>query len=80
MNTVLITPCFNAAQNLENIYESLMCQTDSRWSCIMIDDISTDNTWEKMQDISKRDKKFSCVKNHEKHYALKNIVTAARAY
>ena len=46
----------------------------------MIDDISEDDTWEKMQDISKRDKKFSCVKNHEKHYALKNIVTAARAY
>ena len=80
MNLVLISPCFNAEQNLENIYESLVCQTDSRWSCIMIDDISTDDTWNKMQDLASRDKKFSCIKNSDKQYALKNIVNTSRKY
>jgi len=46
----------------------------------MIDDMSTDNTLNKMNDISKRDNRFSYIQNYEKKYALKNIVEAAREY
>lgn len=80
MKIVFISPCFNASKNLENIYDSLMCQTDSRWSCIMIDDMSTDDTWKKMNDISSRSDKFSCIKNSTKNYALKNIIRSSRKY
>jgi glycosyltransferase involved in cell wall biosynthesis len=77
---IFIVPSFNAEKNLENIYESLVCQTDDRWSCVMIDDMSTDKTWKKMEEISNRNDKFSCIKNKEKKFALRNIVEISRNY
>ena len=78
MKVVFIVPCFNASKNLDTLVESLMSQRDDRWSCIIIDDISEDDTWEKLSSIKNR--KFSVVKNKEKSFALKNIVTHSRLY
>ena len=80
MKITFIVPCFNAEKNLENVYDSLICQTDKRWSCVMIDDISEDKTWDKMNDIAKRDERFSCIKRSEKFFALRNIISVARKY
>ena len=49
-----------------------MVQTDDRWSAIIVDDISTDNTWKAIQRLP-RDK-FLTIKNQEKKYALRNVV------
>jgi len=80
MKVVFISPCFNAERNLENLCASLKVQENNRWSSILIDDISEDETWKMMQSICFRDDRFSCHKNTLKKYALRNIVEAARLF
>jgi len=80
MKVIFIVPCFNAEKNLDKLSKSLISQTSENWSCIMIDDISSDNTWDKISEISEFDKRFTGIKNTEKKYALKNIVEEARKY
>jgi glycosyltransferase involved in cell wall biosynthesis len=78
MRVLFIVPCFNASKNIQNIVTSLMSQSDDRWSCIIIDDISSDNTFEISKSISSD--KFTTIRNKEKKYALRNIVETSRLY
>jgi glycosyltransferase involved in cell wall biosynthesis len=78
MRVLFVVPCYNAAKNIHNIVDSLMSQTDDMWSCVIIDDISSDNTFEISKSI--RSDKFAVVKNKEKKYALRNIVETSRLY
>tara|TARA_E500000331_G_scaffold358387_1_gene424811 strand:- start:3092 stop:3790 length:699 start_codon:yes stop_codon:yes gene_type:complete len=78
MKVVFIIPCFNALKNIDTLVSSLSDQKDDRWQAIFIDDISEDNTWNKLSKIDNN--KISIVKNTEKKFALKNIVSHARLY
>jgi glycosyltransferase involved in cell wall biosynthesis len=78
VRVLFIIPCFNASKNIPNIISSLTSQTDDRWNCVIVDDISTDNTFEVVKSI--KSKKFAIIKNDEKKYALRNIVDTARLY
>jgi len=78
VRVLFIVPCFNASKNIQNIVSSLTSQTDDRWGCVIVDDISTDNTFEVIKSI--KSKKFTIIKNDEKKYALRNIVETARLY
>ena len=40
----VIVPCYNQAQYLNEVLESVMDQTYLNWECIIIDDGSPDNT------------------------------------
>jgi len=78
MKVIFIVPCFNASRNLDTLLKSLRDQKDDRWKCIIIDDMSEDDTWEKLSSID--DEKILIVKNSEKSFALKNIVSHSRLY
>ena len=78
MKVIFIVPCFNASRNIDVLVNSLNSQKDDRWSAIFIDDISEDDTWEKISKI--KNNKMSAVKNTTKNFALKNIVSHARLY
>jgi len=78
MRVLFIVPCFNASKNIKNIVSSLESQDDDRWSCVIIDDMSTDNTREVISSIKSR--KFASIINKEKKYALRNIVETSRLY
>ena len=81
MNTVVfIVPCFNASKNIQNIIDSLLAQKNENWVCIFADDISTDNTWDVLQEVEKTDKRIFISKNETKLFALRNIVEKARMY
>jgi len=80
MKVIFIVPCFNAEKNLDKLSESLVCQTNENWSCIMIDDMSEDSTVRKMKEIAGKDKRFHVQVNEEKKYALRNIVENARLF
>jgi glycosyltransferase involved in cell wall biosynthesis len=81
MQIVFIVPCFNAEMNLEFLSNSLLSQKNKNWKCILIDDISNDDTWHKIKEICDKDKtRFEGIKNTEKKYALRNIVEVARKY
>ena len=80
MKFQFIVPCFNAERNLDKLKDSLVGQDDDRWECTFIDDISSDNTFQKIQSICKENDKFSFIKNEDKKFALKNIVEQSRKY
>ena len=77
---VFISPCFNASENLETLISSVISQKDSRWEHVLIDDISTDDTASNLLRLTKKDDRFTVIKNKEKKYALKNIIQVARKY
>ena len=72
MKVIFVVPTFNMGNNFNNIIKSFLSQNNDSWSCIIVDDMSTDDTWKKLESIN--DKRFHCVKNSEKKYDLKNII------
>lgn len=80
MKLVFVSPCYNAANNLESLIDSVKCQTDDRWEHVFIDDISNDGTFAKLESLVGDDSRFKLIKNTEKKFALKNIVEVARLY
>ena len=68
MKVVFIVPCYNAEKNLDNLANSLKQQNNKNWSCIFIDDISSDNTWKKINEITLSDSRFEGVKNKVKKF------------
>ena len=80
MRVVFIVPCYNMSENFEVLVESITSQKSEDWSCIMIDDISDDDTWGKISNLQNSDGRFTGVKNLEKKYALRNIVENSRSF
>ena len=78
MKVLFIVPSFNAEKNIDTLVASLDEQTDDRWSCLIIDDISEDSSWSKISSIN-HPKIFS-MRNTKKRFALRNIVSHARMY
>jgi len=74
-----IVPSYNIEKNIDTLVGSFHAQKNSSWECLIIDDMSTDNTWEKLESI-RSDPKVSVRKNLKKKYALKNIVEVAKLY
>ena len=70
-----ITPSYNASNHLTELYESLLEQTNKNWNWIILNDISTDNTYEVSKDIVTKDnlKRVSVINHIDKKYALKGI-------
>lgn len=57
MNEVvsIITPCFNRAHLVTETAESILAQTYPHWEWMIVDDGSTDNSWEVLQSLAARD-------------------------
>ena len=58
MNIVFIVPCFNAEMNLDLLTNSLLAQKNHNWKCILVDDMSTDDTWKKIKKLHKELNKY----------------------
>jgi len=80
MRVVFIVPCFNMGPNFDDLVSSIIAQDNDQWSCIMIDDMSDDNTWKKISETCLHNDKFQGVKNTNKKFALKNIVDSSRIF
>jgi len=81
MNKVIfISPMFNAIAHLEDLVDSIKDQRNSNWEHIIIDDMSTDESYKLACELTKDDKRFTVIKNTEKCWALKNVVNHARCY
>lgn len=66
-NSVLIsvvTPVFNGEQFLETTYRCLLNQTYSHWEWVVVDDGSTDSTWQMLQKMAAGDERVRCFTQH----------------
>ena len=77
---VFISPMYNAKPHLAELVESLQEQSNPNWRHIIVDDMSTDGSWEYACKLSKDDDSIEVRKNKEKDWALKNIVKIAREF
>lgn len=54
----IIIPLFNRETLILATLESVLCQSDSHWECIIIDDGSTDHSYQVVSDFIKDDSRF----------------------
>lgn len=59
----VITPAYNAERHIKEAIDSILLQTLSDFEFIILDDCSTDNTWEIIKQLSKKDNRIIAVKN-----------------
>ena len=70
----IIIPCYNAAPYVAETIESIVDQTYTNWECIIIDDHSTDNSWQIIESYQQFKNTFSKkiivqqVKSNLQHY------------
>ena len=68
----IIIPVYNSENWISRTIESVQDQKYRNYECYISDDMSTDNTFQVAQSVTKEDK-FSVTKCLSKKYALKNI-------
>lgn len=77
---VFISPMHNAEKHLPDLISSIKEQTNKNWEHIIIDDMSTDESYNLAHDLTKDDDRFKIIKNKNRKYALRNIVEVAREF
>ena len=70
-----VIPFYNAERWLEKCITSVKRQNYKNFECFLIDDLSTDSSYEVASKAAANDDRFHLVKNKEKKYALGNIVS-----
>jgi glycosyltransferase involved in cell wall biosynthesis len=80
MKIIFITPVYNAKPHLPDLIESLQEQTNENWELHIVDDLSTDDSYEYSLNVAKSDKRIKVIKNTEKCWALKNVIKVARNF
>ena len=57
----ILLPAYDCADTLPECLESIACQSEARWECIVVDDGSRDRTREIARDFARRDPRFRVV-------------------
>jgi len=70
----IIVPFYNVEKWIKLCIKSVKIQTYTNFQCILIDDISNDNTNAIVRDLIKDDDRFLLINNSKKQFALKNII------
>lgn len=60
----IITPVYNRRNLIRETLDSVLNQSFQVWECIIIDDGSTDGTWETLQEYASKDHRFKIFKRH----------------
>ena len=74
----IIIPLYNVEKWIGRCLKSVQGQNYSNFRCYVVNDISTDNTEQKILNQIKDDDRFVYISNKEKKYALKNIYDTIR--
>ena len=62
MEISIIIPMYNASKYVEACINSIKSQTYMEWECIIIDDCSTDNSFDIVKNLTESDERFVLVK------------------
>jgi len=65
-------PAYNAEKYIAEAIESILSQTYQNLELIIIDDCSTDNTWELIRKFRNKDKRIQVFQNNENLYIAEN--------
>ena len=76
MHFKIIVPLYNVEKWISACLRSIIVQKHEDWQCVIVDDMSTDETAVKIRKIIGDDPRFLFVQNEKKAYALKNIYDA----
>ena len=68
----VIMPAYNAEKYIGEAIESILNQTFTDYEFIILDDASTDSTWEIIQNYAKQDARILPVKNEKNLYIAEN--------
>ena len=69
-------PFYNVEKWIKKTIRSVKRQNYKNFECILIDDMSTDNSVEIAQQEIENDNRFRLIKNTEKKFVLKNLCDA----
>ena len=70
----IIIHMYNVEKWIQTTIRSVMAQTYANYEVIIVDDISTDNSCDKVKELIGVDSRFQLVENKKKRFALENIV------
>tara|TARA_R110002020_G_scaffold78557_6_gene197488 strand:- start:619 stop:1863 length:1245 start_codon:yes stop_codon:yes gene_type:complete len=73
-----IVPCYNVDRWLARCLDSVRRQDYQNYAVTVVDDVSTDKTYDVFDRGFAKDNRFKIIKNTSKKYALKNIQTAIK--
>ena len=73
----LLIPNYNKGNFLRETLDSVLAQTYPNWECVVVDDHSTDNSWEILEEYASKDTRFKIFKRPENRLPGGN---AARNY
>jgi len=59
----IIIPVYNRAKVILNTLDSIAAQTFKDWECLLVDDFSTDDSWEILTEYAEKDERFHVLKN-----------------
>ncbi|MBA3581910.1 MAG: glycosyltransferase family 2 protein [Gammaproteobacteria bacterium] len=76
MNFIIITPYYNAGAFIGEAIDSIKQQTYPHFRCIILDDMSTDDSVRIVREHIGDDARFQLVVNQEKRFALGNVAHA----
>lgn len=77
----VLMPVFNAASYVEEAIESVLAQTCRHFELIVVDDGSTDNSWNILQNLAKKDKRIHVFRNKKNSgigYTRKRLANLAK--
>jgi len=77
---VFVSPIYNSSDHLGDLIESVKEQNNENWEHIIIDDMSTDDSFIIANELIKDDNRFTLLKNNTRKYSLRNIVETARKF
>lgn len=60
----IIIPVYNREKLVQETLVSVIAQTNENWECIVIDDGSTDKTWQGLETYSKKDDRIKPIKRY----------------
>ena len=69
----VVIPVYNGAQYLEKCLGSLLAQSYQHWEAILVDDSSTDNSFEVLQEFARRDSRFHAYRKANQRFACHGI-------
>lgn len=74
----VVTLSWNCAEWIERSLRSIQNQDYPHFRCVVIDDVSTDGTYERAQRLLAGDPRFTLIRNTERRFQMANALAATR--